>query len=133
MSNLYVVGLEGVNAIEGGGLMRLCKVGMTTRSVYKRIGDWDCGSPFKHIVLFDMQVFDAHALAQLERSVHHILRDHHVRLEWFMATNDMVLTAIWESCLDIGIDPVCGVKLHECADTWRSLWTDWQAKHIKAA
>jgi len=127
MSNLYVVGLDGPN------MGRYLKVGMTSRSVYKRIGDWDTGSPFKHTVLFDMQVFDPHLLCKLERRVHYTLRDKRVRLEWFHSDPATVLSAIWDSCVDIGVDPVAGIKLHHAEEEWKEVWTNWQAKAVKAA
>lgn len=85
MSNLYVVGQKGHTHV---------KVGMTTRSVDKRIADWDTGSPFEWVIHMDLQVTPKEMLPALEAGVHARLHDKRVRNEWFNANAEEVCAAI---------------------------------------
>lgn len=110
MSNLYVVGQTGHSFV---------KIGMTTRSVDKRIGDWDTGSPYDWVIHLDLQVSPGTKLPVLEASVHARLHEYRVRNEWFSAGPKTVMDAITFALLDIDCDDT---KLWRASYEYGLLW-----------
>lgn len=108
MSNLYVVGQLGHPYV---------KIGMTTRSVEKRIGDWETGSPFVYEILLDLQINPKQLLPVVEAAVHAKLHDHNIRNEWFLVTHLQVIDAIAEVLAGLG-EKVTLTKLHRAAPDW---------------
>lgn len=94
MSNIYVVGQTGHDYV---------KVGMTTRSVDKRIGDWDTGSPFDWIIHLDLQVMPATLLPVIEAMIHSKLHARRVRNEWFSATPKQVMEAVTHTLASVDV------------------------------
>ena len=118
MSNLYVVGHD-------TDTHTYVKVGMTTRCVTKRCGDWDTGSPWDWVIHFDLQVPNEHKskLRTVERKVHSQLfhTGRHVRHEWFDANAYTVIGFIAYALAEEGIDPTECV-LHRSTPDWEMHW-----------
>jgi len=110
MSNIYVVGQEGHDNV---------KVGMTTRSVDKRIGDWDTGSPFEWVIHLDLQVEPKEILPALEAGIHRVLKPHRVRNEWFNADMKTVCEAIINTSITCGATKL---TLHRNSPKYGWMW-----------
>lgn len=110
MSNIYVVGQTGHNNV---------KVGMTTRSVDKRIADWDTGSPFEWIIHLDIQVEPKAILPHVEAGAHFLLKAHRVRNEWFNATPLQVCKAIADA---LAANGATKMTVHRSSPKWGWQW-----------
>ena len=114
MSNIYIVGTTGHAFV---------KIGMTTRSVHKRIGDWDTGSPYDWEVHLDLQVNPKTVLPLVEASVHRILTEAglHQRLEWFAADAKQATTAVYDALVENRI-PITATTLHSASAEYEREW-----------
>jgi len=115
MSNIYIVGQP-----NGHGFI---KIGMTTRSVHKRIGDWDTGSPYDWEVHLDLQVTPKTVLPYVEASVHRTLikAGLHKRLEWFAADAAVATAALYNALIENGV-PITGTTLHSASAEYEREW-----------
>jgi len=112
MSNLYVVGQTGHAFV---------KIGMTTRSVDKRIADWDTGSPFDWIIHMDLQIDPKESLPALEAGVHALLHRYRVRNEWFCADPKAVTDAVADA---VARGTINRTVLHRSTPEYAARWAN---------